>query len=110
MDDDLNTADAIAAIFDIVSLANRRMQDGEISGDEIAATLDVIGELANILGILQDSNESAGLSAEAEAMIAERAEARVNKDWAKSDELRDKLKNLGIIVEDTSAGQKVTVV
>ena len=41
-------------------------------------------------------------------MIAERAEARANKDWKKSDELRDKLKEMGIIVEDTSAGQKVS--
>jgi len=106
MEDDLNTADAIAAIFDIVSLANKNMETLDIS--EITKTLDVMGELCDVLRILQTSDESSELSAEAEALIAQRAEARANKDWAKSDEIRDKLKNMGIIVEDTSQGQKIT--
>ena len=108
MEDDLNTADAIAAIFDIVSAANKYMQGEKLSAEAIAKTLEVIRELADVLGILQKSEEQ-GISAEAQALIDERAEARKNKDWAKSDELRDKLKSMGITVEDTSQGQKVTI-
>jgi len=106
MDDDLNTADAIAAIFDIVSLANKHMETLDVSS--IDKTLALIAELANVLGILQKSKSDNSLSPEAEAMISERADARANKNWAKSDELRDKLKNLGYTVEDTQQGQKIT--
>ena len=109
MEDDLNTADAIAAIFDIVSEENKYMQDGNISHNVIVQTLDTIEELADVLGILQSQKPQNTLSAETESLLAQRATARANKDWAKSDELRDTLKSMGILVEDTSQGQKITI-
>lgn len=109
MDDDLNTADAISAIFEIVSEANKTLAaDGSASKGDIEHTISILNELCGILGIAEsDSGEE--LSDEVKMLLDERAAARENRDWAKSDEIRDKLKEMGIIVKDTKQGQQVTV-
>ncbi len=108
MDDDLNTADAISAIFEIVSEANKAItaQSG-FSKATIEFTAATIRELGGILGLLQKSDNSSA-DGEVEALIEERRLAREAKNWAKSDEIRDKLREMGIIVKDTPQGQQIT--
>ena len=104
MDDDLNTADAIAAIFDIVYLANTKV-DQNSSKATIDAILALIRELGDVLGLFNQSNDKS-LDEEIEALIKERTEARAQKNWAKADEIRDKLKEMNIVLEDTPQGVK----
>lgn len=108
MDDDLNTADAISAIFEIVSEANKAINvECGFSKEVITFTFETIRELGGILGLLQKKGDDA-LGDEVEALLEERKNARAAKDWAKSDEIRDKLKEMGIIVKDTPQGQQIT--
>ena len=105
MDDDLNTADAISAIFEIVSYANKNI-DSDSSKELIEKYIATIKELGDILGLLQRSKSD--VPAEIQSLLDERAAARAEKNWGKSDELRDKLKELGYIVKDTKQGQQLT--
>ncbi len=108
MDDDLNTADAISSIFEIVSLANKTIvSDCGFSKEVIDFAADTIRELGGVLGLLNKSKDDK-VSDEIASLIEERAAARSAKDWAKSDEIRDKLRDLGIIVKDTPQGQQIT--
>ena len=104
MADDLNTADALGAIFEMVRDANTSI--GEHSSRLAAKTaLDSLSAVCGVLGILTKEGEE--FPEAVLAMIREREEARRNKEWKKSDELRDALKEAGYIVEDTKQGQKV---
>lgn len=103
MDDDLNTADGIASIFELIRDINSNLQDRPTRAFAEKA-YEMLMELAGVLGIL--GKEEGGLDAEIEALIAERQEARRNKNFAKSDEIRDKLKDMGIVLEDTPQGVK----
>ena len=104
MDDDLNTADALSAIFELVKDANVEIQAG--SAKEAASrALESLNAICGVLGIL--SREKDDLTDEVRSMVAERAEARKNKDWKRSDELRDAIRAAGYILEDTKQGQKV---
>ena len=103
MDDDLNTADGIAAIFELVRDLNTNLQDSPTQAFAQSA-YGLLMELAGVLGIL--GKEKGGLEAEIEMLIEERQEARKSKNFAKSDEIRDKLKAMGIILEDTPQGVK----
>ena len=106
MDDDLNTADAIAAIFDIVYASNTDLSTDEKNSEEIInKALGVISELGEVLGLFNKS-KSDSLDAEIEALIEERNKARQEKDWAKADEIRDKLKAMNIVLKDTPMGVK----
>ncbi len=108
MDDDLNTADAISVIFEIVSEANKAITaDSGFAKEIITFTIDTIRELGGVLGLLAEKEDD-GLSDEVQALIDERAEARAAKNWAKSDEIRDRLRDMGIIVKDTPQGQQIT--
>ena len=104
MDDDLNTADALGAVFELVRDANVTL-NGQSSGRAVAGALDALRELTGVLGLLQ--KEEGGLPAEIQAMVEERAAARKDKNWKRSDELRDAIKAAGYILEDTPQGQKV---
>ncbi len=104
MDDDLNTADAISAIFELVADVNKVItQNPAKELCEKAAT--AIRELGSVLGLLGKKDEMA--DDDIQTILSERAEARKAKDWAKSDELRDKLKDMGYIVKDTPQGQQL---
>ncbi len=102
MEDDLNTAGAISVLFEAVRFINSAK---EMSAADIERCADTLKELGGVLGLLQKERK-ADISAEVEALIAERAEARKNKDWAKSDEIRDRLKSMGVVLEDTRSGVK----
>lgn len=102
MDDDFNTADAIAAIFEMVKAANTNL-----SADSAKQLLDdtkkYIVELTAVLGVDVDVKEEL-LDAEIESLIQDRQDARKNRDFAKADEIRDLLLEKGIILEDTREG------
>ena len=104
MDDDLNTADALAAIFTLAKDINIMVANGAKKG-ELEASLKVFDELCDVLGILYNKKEE-NLDAEVEDLIEKRTEARKNKNWAEADAIRDKLKEMGIVLEDTAQGVK----
>ena len=104
MDDDMNTADALGAIFELVKDANVTLAEHG-SREAARAALKSLEAVCDVLGILTKKEET--LPADIAAMVAERAEARKNRDWAKSDELRDAIVKAGYILEDTKQGQKV---
>ena len=104
MDDDMNTADAIGAIFEMVKDANVTLNAGS-SKAAVEAALNSLKALTDVLGLLQKQED--GLPADIQAMVDERAEARKNKNWKRSDELRDAIKAAGYVLEDTPQGQKV---
>ncbi len=103
MDDDLNTADAISAIFDLVRDINANINDN-FSKSTIRYALDLYMELAGVLGLL--GKEEKSLDGEIETLIEKRQKARKEKNWVLADEIRDDLNSRGIILEDTSSGVK----
>lgn len=104
MDDDFNTADAIAAVFDLVKYANTHV--GEGSSRALAAHLcEKIQGLCRILGIVTEKEQEL-LDTEIEALIEERKAARKAKNFARADEIRDLLLQKGIVLEDTREGVK----
>lgn len=106
MDDDLNTADALAAIFEIIKHINKQMQNGmDFSKDLLRYALNLFNELTGILGILYNSADE-GKTEEIENLITQREEARKNKNWAEADRIRDLLKSKNIVLEDTVSGVK----
>ena len=103
MEDDFNTADAIAAIFELVKLANITAESG--SKAYVQHLFDTIVQLCDILGIITEKKEEL-LDDDIEALIEERQAARKAKNFARADEIRDMLADKGIILEDTRAGVK----
>ncbi len=106
MDDDLNTADAISHIFSLVREVNTKINnEGTYSKELCKKTVSLITELISVLGISYKGKED-DLDKEVEALIEKRQEARKNKDFKLADEIRDKLTDMGIILEDTRQGVK----
>lgn len=103
MDDDLNTADGVAAVFDLVKDINTKILDKNVSKNVCEIAAKIFDELCNVLGILYN-RKSNDLDSEIEELIAQRQEARANKDWATADRIRDDLKARGIILKDTPQG------
>ncbi|MCI6466045.1 MAG: cysteine--tRNA ligase [Faecalicatena sp.] len=104
MDDDFNTADAIASIFDLVKYCNTTA-DAESSVEYLQGLLDLILKLTDVLGIIVEKEEEM-LAEDIEALIEERQAARKAKNFARADEIRDELLAKGIILEDTREGVK----
>ena len=104
MEDDFNTADAIAAIFDLVKYANTTAT-AEGSKEYAKALYDLLVKLADVLGLIIDKKEEI-LDDEIEALIAERQVARKEKNFARADEIRDELAAKGIVLLDTREGVK----
>ena len=104
MDDDFNTADAIAAIFELVKFINTNT-DGESSKAYLSALHEQIRELSNVCGLIVDQKEEM-LDADIEKLIEERQAARKAKDFARADEIRNELLEKGIVLEDTREGVK----
>lgn len=106
MEDDLNTAVAIASIFELVKLANVAASEHKIITREMAQYfVSLIRELCGVLGILTRQEETS-LDKEIEELIQKRQEARKAKDFALADKIRDDLQNRGILLEDTPSGVK----
>ncbi len=112
LDDDLNTAEALAAVFNLVRDANSAMDRGRFRQGDIPAVEDALEQFDRIFAVLAEEIDAAqageavgALSdAEVEALLAERAQARARRDFARSDQIRQQLLERGIIVEDTKDG------
>ena len=104
MDDDFNTADAIAAVFDLVKYINTTA-DGSRSGEYLDSLYARLRRLTDVLGIIIDKEEEM-LDGEIEAMIEKRQAARKERNFALADQIRDELLAKGIILEDTREGVK----
>ena len=104
MDDDLNTADAISVLFELVREINTALA-GEPSKALVNAAQEIFTELTEVLGLVYVDKEDT-LDEEIENLIAQRTAARKNKDWATADKIRDQLKAMNIVLEDTPQGIK----
>lgn len=105
MDEDLNIAPALGAVFDLVRELNRRMTDRALSTADAARAADALRDLDRVLGVVEDRSEpqpDAGL----QDLLDERATARARRDWARADALRAQLAEMGVTVEDTADGQR----
>lgn len=102
MEDDFNTADAIAAVFELVKFANTQAKS-ESTDSFVKYLLDTIVHLSDVLGLLVNK-EAEVLEEEIEKLIAERQNARKEKNFKRADEIRDQLAAKGIILKDTREG------
>lgn len=104
MDDDFNTADAIAAIYELVRFSNKAIKENA-SKEFASQCLDLLNHLCAVLGILEEKEEAVDEDREKiEALIAKRTEAKKNKDFAAADAIRDELTAMGITLKDTRQG------
>lgn len=105
MSDDLNTADAIAALFELVRDINTNVISANANKGSVEEAVKVFDELAGVLGLVYDRKKES-LDDEIEALIAQRTQARKDRNWAEADRIRDELKAKGIVLEDTAQGVK----
>lgn len=105
MDDDLNTADAIAAIFDLVRDINTNVVGKIPSKALVEAAIAIFDELTDVLGLVYNRKKET-LDSDIEALIEARTNARKERNWAEADRIRDELKAMGIVLEDTAQGVK----
>ncbi len=105
LDDDLNTAEALAAIFEFVRDANTAMDGGGFRAGNAAAALELLARFDSVFDVLRPTVKDSGLSdASVEQLIAERTQAKKAKEFAKADEIRKRLLESGIVLEDTKEG------
>jgi len=100
MDDDLNIASALAAIYELMNSVNKEML--QLNQEQAQKVVAVMQEFDSVLGVMKFEKED--LPEGARTLIEQREEARKNKNWAESDRLRDELQQLGIVIEDTPQG------
>ncbi len=103
MDDDFNTANAIATLFSLSAEANKYLNETNTNGEVLTAFINSLKELSHVLGIELEVKEEL-LDEEIDALIEERQQARKNRDFKRADEIRDQLKDMNIILEDTRQG------
>jgi cysteinyl-tRNA synthetase len=105
LDDDLNTAEALAAVFEYLRDANTAMDAGEFRAANAAQALQFLSQFDSVFDVLQPAAQEGSLSdADIESLIAARAEAKKSKNFARSDEIRAQLLERGVVLEDTKAG------
>ena len=105
MDDDLNTADAIASIFELVRDINTNVVGKTPSKALVEGAIAMFDELTGVLGLVYN-RKTETLDSDVEALIEARPNARKEKNWAEADRIRDQLKEMGIVLEDTAQGVK----
>ena len=104
MNDDFNVQNGLTEIFNLVSLANNYSSRDAVAKNAVNVILKAMADLTSILGINLDSQQD--LSEEIQQMVDQRDQARADKDFATSDKLRDQLKDMGVILEDTPQGTR----
>lgn len=105
MEDDLNTADAITAVFELITSINTTVKDGA-SKEFAKQASNMLTELTSVLGLLQEETDDS-VDSEIQTLVDERQEARKNKDFGRADEIRDILKAKGIVLKDTPQGVQI---
>lgn len=103
MDDDLNTADGIAALFELTKDINTHILSKNVSKSVYEKAAQIFDEICDVLGLLYNRKNN-DVGSDIEALIEKREKARKNKDWAAADKIRDDLKAQGIILKDTPQG------
>ena len=106
MDDDFNTADALAAVFELVREINSNVVSNNPSKEYVEAAGRLFEDLVSVLGLLYERKDADNIDLDIEALIEKRQEARKNRDFALADQIRDSLKEQGIVLEDTAQGVK----
>ena len=106
MDDDLNTADGITAVFELVTAINTAVKDGA-SKEFAEKSLETLMEFADVLGLLQQDKADEGIGEDIQALVDERQQARKEKNFARADEIRDQLAAMGITLKDTPQGVQI---
>lgn len=107
MEDDLNTAEAVAAIFELVREINTSLLTGSEAGRQtLQKALDLLSELTGVLGIMMKDNKPQE-DDKVQALVEERQKARAARDFKRADEIRDQLKEMGVELQDTPQGVKV---
>ena len=104
MDDDFDTSGALGSVFELVKELNILMSEGELLFGDRGLVLDFLSQVDQVLGVILVEEKSGDMDDGVEALIKEREEARLNKDFATSDRIRDELKEKGIEIEDTPNG------
>ena len=105
MDDDLNTADGITAVFELVREINTAINDAETAKGSLEVLQKAFNELTEVLGIIYEKEEE--IPAEILELVQKRKEARKNKDFALADSIRDEITAKGYIVEETRQGTNI---
>ena len=106
MEDDLNTADAIGVLFELIRDLNTNVNDKTVSRAVAEYAISAFDELTGVLGLVYNRDKKGSLDDEIEALIEQRNAARKAKNWAEADRIRDELKAQGIVLEDTAQGVK----
>ena len=106
MDDDLNIGVALATLFDFVREVNKLMDDNMLSKEEAEEVYKLMMRFDKVLGVIGEVKKEEKLPKEAEELIHKREEARKAKDWETADKIREQLRAMGIIIEDTPQGVK----
>jgi cysteinyl-tRNA synthetase len=105
LDDDLNTPEALAAMHVLVGEANALLAGGEVTREGAGRLRSALEKMDSVLGVLLPSGEDR-LSTEEQALFDERQEARRKREFARADELRKRLEDLGIVLEDSAKGTR----
>ena len=108
LEDDLNIASALAALFELVRAANRAMDHDRLSQTGQRCILDALRKMDAVLGVIDVDEPTGGVPAEIVALAEERREARAAKDYQRSDELRDRLSELGWSIKDGPDGYRLS--
>jgi cysteinyl-tRNA synthetase len=104
LDDDLNVPGAMAAVFELMRDVNPLLAEGKISAAGRDRVLEFLADADTVLGII--AHEKGSVDEEIEALMAEREQARAEKNWSRADEIRDELLAQGIVIEDTPQGPR----
>lgn len=104
MDDDLNIGSALAVLFDFIRDVNKLLDDNLLSREEAEEVYNLMMKFDKVLGVIGEVKREEKLSKEAEELVLKREKARKAKDWATADKIREQLKAMGIIIEDTPEG------
>lgn len=105
MDEDFNTPRALASLYELIRIGNRAIARGA-SRRLLIKVLDTINEFSQVFGILQEERREERLPKEVEALIEERDRARKRRDWDRADEIRERLRRMGIVLEDHPEGTR----
>ena len=104
--DDLNTPEALAAVFGLVTRANTLLAEGAMTADGAALVRREIESMDSVIGVLLPRSTEDRLSAEEQALFDERQEARRSRDFARADSARARLEAIGVVLEDTPKGTR----